>query len=144
METELREGETRRSWFTRRGGKANYLFAAGVVAIVGVASTWTILTALWPPAPAVCLLHFECTQCGHQFVMDGQDRPAHRIDEPWYPDCPKCKEPNTGRMMIVCPACEKYYVWSRSMKRGTRDICPHCGADFLKALEERIKREQKK
>jgi DNA-directed RNA polymerase subunit RPC12/RpoP len=43
--------------------------------------------------------------------------------------------------MNQCPACGKHFIRPSTLQRGAKDICPYCKADFLQAVDEKIKRE---
>jgi len=122
-----------------------YLFAAALAIIVLGALALTVRTVLIPPKRSMGNVWVKCEKCGYEFEVDADKHPeVMNAETPAgkKQDCPKCGAKKSAWVMSQCPACGKRYVRPSTMgRRGAPDTCPFCKADFLQALDEKIKRE---
>jgi len=89
---------------------------------------------------------FKCSVCGEEFILSAQAARSQTRDPEAlakYPDrtpdqahCPKCGAKHSGRLMLQCPQCQKWFLLAdqnvRTAKSATGNpVCPHCGLDLM-------------
>ncbi|MGC9455119.1 MAG: hypothetical protein ACP5HU_09680, partial [Phycisphaerae bacterium] len=92
--------------------------------------------------------HFQCMECEHVFEVENIPREAIRnAPDPSMVmlDCPSCGSQGTAVQMVRCPKCGEYYLGQKNefyyengypAPEDVRDVCPHCGTDRLKYMQE--------
>ena len=86
---------------------------------------------------------FLCTACQREWMVPIADMPETKPDQPPLPprDCPKCGKAGTAYAALQCPKCKQRYISQRAHYTGqARDVCPHCGQDFLQWFLDKNKR----
>ena len=139
-----RKGEVKRFEFFRGGDKTEYLFAVALALIVVGALAMTLRTTFFPPAKSYKPVWVKCEKCGSEFEVDAnKHREVREAETPAgkKQDCPKCGAKRSSWVMNQCPnpQCGKYFIRPSLLTRGAKDVCPYCKADYLKALDEKIR-----
>ncbi len=140
-----RKGEVKRFELFRGGGdKTEYLFAAALALIVVGALYLTLKTVIWPAPQSYGMKWAQCEKCKAEFQVDADKHPEIINGETpasKKQDCPKCGAKRSAWIMNACPKCGKNFVRPSVLHPGAKDVCPFCGADYLKALTEKIRSE---